>query len=153
VTSLPFFPLALAFCLLGACVIVQASMIVFLMRWYGTLRTPRPFPLLRSAWLLVRVAWWVVIAHLVQIAMWALAYIWIGALPEPMVAFYFSGVTYTTVGYGDVLLPDRWHLLAGIEGLTGILMAGWSTAILFAILHRLLLPAEHAHVPRPGVRP
>jgi hypothetical protein len=145
--------LALAFCLLGACVVVQASMMVLLMRWYGTLQVPRPFPLLRSAWVLVRVAWWVVLAHLVQIAIWALAYIWIEALPEPMIAFYFSAVTYTTVGYGDVLLPDRWHMLAGVEGLTGILMAGWSTAILFAILHRLLLPAEQTHIPKPGSGP
>ena len=50
--------------------------------------------------------------------------------------------TYTTVGYGDVVLPTQWHLLAGLEGLTGILMAGWSTAFLIAVVVRLISETE-----------
>jgi hypothetical protein len=50
---------------------------------------------------------------------------------------YFSSVTYTTVGYGDVVLPKGWRLAGGVEALTGILMCGWSTGFFFAILSRI----------------
>jgi hypothetical protein len=49
-------------------------------------------------------------------------------------SFYFSAVTYTTVGYGDLVLPETWRLFAAVEGLTGILMCGWSTGVFFAVV-------------------
>ena len=52
------------------------------------------------------------------------------------VAVYFAGVTYTTVGYGDLLLPKEWQLFGPLEGLTGILMCGLSTAFFFAVLSK-----------------
>jgi hypothetical protein len=50
-----------------------------------------------------------------------------GALPDLTDAFYFSAVTYTTTGYGDIVLPQAWRFGSGVEALTGILMCGWST--------------------------
>jgi len=52
-------------------------------------------------------------------------------------ALYFSSVTYTTVGYGDVVLPEGWRLAGGIEALTGILMCGWSTGFFFSVVSRM----------------
>ena len=52
-------------------------------------------------------------------------------------AIYFSSVTYTTVGYGDLLLPEPWRLAGGIEALTGILMCGWSAASFFSVVSRM----------------
>ncbi|HVR19331.1 MAG TPA: potassium channel family protein, partial [Polyangiaceae bacterium] len=52
-------------------------------------------------------------------------------------ALYFSGVTYSTVGYGDLVLPEHWRLLGPIEGLTGILMCGLSTGLFFALISKL----------------
>jgi voltage-gated potassium channel Kch len=57
--------------------------------------------------------------------------------PDFRTSFYFSAVTYTTVGYGDLILPDQWRLLAAAEALTGILMCGWSTGVLFAVVSRM----------------
>jgi len=71
---------------------------------------------------------------LVEIAVWALFFSWQKCLPDLESAFYFSGVTYTTVGYGDFVLPKEWRLFGPVEGLTGILMCGLSTAFLFATL-------------------
>jgi Ion channel len=90
-------------------------------------------------WLLVRVAWAFITLHLAEIAMWGLFYWWQDCLPDAESAFYFSGVTYTTVGYGDLVLPVRWRLLSGVEGLTGILMCGLSTGAFFAIASRFLV--------------
>ena len=50
-----------------------------------------------------------------------------GAIPDLTLSAYFSAVTYTTTGYGDVVLREEWRLVGGIEALTGILMCGWST--------------------------
>jgi hypothetical protein len=52
-------------------------------------------------------------------------------------ALYFSLGTYTTIGYGDVLLPQRWRLVGSLEGISGVLMCGLSTAFLFAVVNAL----------------
>lgn len=72
--------------------------------------------------------------HLAEALVWALFMVLIGALPSVEAAAYFSLTSYTTVGYGDVLLPERWRLLGPIEAAVGILMLGWSTGILVAVI-------------------
>ena len=80
------------------------------------------------------------VLHIVQIIVWALAYMLLlpadvfGTFEE---ATYFSFVTYTTLGYGDVTLTNVWRILSGIQALNGILLIGWSTALLFAIVSRV----------------
>jgi hypothetical protein len=88
--------------------------------------------------LLIGIAAVTVLAHLVEIALWAAFFVWKEALPTFELGFYFSAVTYATIGYGDVVLPEPWRLLAAMEGLTGILMCGWSAAFYFAVVTRLL---------------
>jgi hypothetical protein len=89
--------------------------------------------------LLIRVAWLLILIHVVEVAVWALCYLWLGCLPDAESAFYFSGVSYTTIGYGDLVLPKPWRMLGPVEGLTGILMCGLSAALFFALVTRILL--------------
>lgn len=91
------------------------------------------------SWLLTRIAAITVVAHLVEIAVWAGYYRLSGALPNLENSFYFSSVTYATIGYGDIVLPPPWRLHAAMEGLTGILMCGWSGAFFFAAVNRLYI--------------
>jgi len=82
--------------------------------------------------------------HLAEAIVWALFLVWIGGLPDLETAMYFSLTSYTTVGYGDVVLPERWRLLGPIEAAVGILMLGWSTGILVAVIgtiYRELFPS------------
>ena len=79
---------------------------------------------------------WLMLIHLAEIAVWGLFYFWQGCLPDAESAFYFSAVTYTTVGYGDLVLPKPWRMLAPLEALTGILMCGLSTGLFFALVSR-----------------
>jgi hypothetical protein len=59
-------------------------------------------------------------------------------MPDLTAALYFSAVTYTTTGYGDLVLAPEWRLVGAIEALTGILMCGWSTAFFVAVVSRSL---------------
>lgn len=79
---------------------------------------------------------WLMLIHLVEISVWGLFYFWQGCLPDAESAFYFSGATYTTVGYGDLVLPKLWRMLAPVEAMTGILMCGLSTGLFFALVSR-----------------
>ena len=86
-----------------------------------------------APWMLVRIASWTVLLHLIEILVWALFYVWRGAMPDFTTSAYFSAVTYTTTGYGDLVLPPEWRLVGGVEALTGILMCGLSTGLFFAV--------------------
>ena len=58
-------------------------------------------------------------------------------MPDLPTGLYFSAVTYTTTGYGDLVLPREWRLVGGVEALTGILMCGWSTGFFFVVVSRM----------------
>jgi hypothetical protein len=77
-------------------------------------------------------------AHMVQMALWAFVFIWCGQFRGFSAAFCHSAVNYTTLGYGDVVMTPPWRLLGPMEAMNGMLMAGVSAAILFAVLHRLV---------------
>jgi len=90
-------------------------------------------------------------AHLVQMAFWALVFVWCDQFPDFGTAFCHSALNYTTLGYGDVVMGRPWRLLGPMEAMDGMLMAGVSAAILFAVLHRLV---EHRLAdPQAGTRP
>ena len=76
--------------------------------------------------------------HLIEITVWASFFLWKQAMPDLSSALYFSAVTYTTTGYGDLVLPAEWRLVGAVEALTGILMCGWSTGFFFAVVERML---------------
>jgi voltage-gated potassium channel Kch len=78
----------------------------------------------------------VVLALLAYILMWALLFAGLGLLPDLETSFYFSGITFTSVGYGDLMLPTCWRLLSVGLAVNGLLMAGWSTALLVYIVQR-----------------
>jgi len=123
--------------LMAVCVIIHAAGVTWAIRRLRQSAVPTAFwPV---TWLFIRLAVWIVLLHLVEISVWAATYVWNGALPDIVSAMYFSAVTYTTTGYGDIVLPPEWRLHGGIEALTGILMCGWSTGFFFAIVNRLHL--------------
>lgn len=68
----------------------------------------------------------------VEVWLWALAFYVTGALSDFSDSLYFSTVTFSTLGFGDVLAHPQWRLFAALEGIDGFLMIGWSTAYLIA---------------------
>ena len=75
--------------------------------------------------------------HLIEMALWALVFLLCGEFPDFAAAFYHSGVNYTTLGYGDVVMSARWKLLGPLEASDGMLMFGVSTAVIFAVIQHL----------------
>ena len=78
--------------------------------------------------------------HVIEVAVWAVAYLVLTPISSLVTfeqATYFSVVTFTTLGYGDITLAaHEWRMLSGIEALNGILLVGWTTAFLFAVVQR-----------------
>ncbi len=124
-----------AFFLAALTILIHAAGIALLMRaWRNPKTRITTFAVMRT---LLRVIWWLILLHLAEIAVWALFYLWRGCLPNAEAAFYFSGVTYTTVGYGDVVLAKPWRLLAPLEGLVGVLMCALSMGYFFVVVNRI----------------
>jgi hypothetical protein len=79
----------------------------------------------------------VAVLHGCEAAVWAVVYRLIGVVPDFETAFYFSFVAFTTVGFGDVTLAPPWRILSAMEAADGMLLFGWSTAFLFAVVQRV----------------
>lgn len=106
---------------------------------------------LRAELLLAGLVSLLLLLHLAEAVVWAVFFVLAGALPDLETAAYFSLTSYTTVGYGDVVLPEPWRLLGPLEAAVGILMLGWSTGILVAaigMIYRQLLQPPPAPTAR-----
>jgi hypothetical protein len=100
-------------------------------------------------WTLIRLVSVLLILHLVESAVWAAAFSAVHVLPDFETSFYYSLKSYTTVGYGDVLPPVSWRLLGPIEAAVGVMMLGWSTAIIVAAVQRIFDARAASSTTRP----
>jgi hypothetical protein len=94
----------------------------------------------RATLILVNTALVVFALHTLEIVIWAGAYkelLPVNELASFEEAVYFSFVTFTTLGYGDITLSEWWRLLSGIEALNGILLVGWTTAMIFSVVQNI----------------
>jgi hypothetical protein len=120
---------------MAANVAIHAYGVTLALNWLR--RHVIPTGLVATVWMFVGIAGWIILLHVAEIMCWAATYALLDAMPEMQSALYFSAVTYTTTGYGDLVLPQRWRLVGAVEALTGILMCGWSTAFFFAMVSKL----------------
>lgn len=134
----PLYNLSVAALLVAACTALHAGGLLGVNAWLSARLSKGLHGYWVGLWLLVRVAWAIILLHLLEILLWAAAFVALGCLPDIGAAFYFSSITYTTVGYGDVVLPTGWRNLSSAEALTGILMAGLSTGFFFNYIGRAL---------------
>jgi Ion channel len=87
--------------------------------------------------LLIRVFAVLLLLHLVETCIWAVFYSWRGLFGNYETSLYFSLGTYASIGYGDVVLPEKWRLLGALEGISGVLLCGLSAAFLFKVVNAL----------------
>jgi hypothetical protein len=89
-----------------------------------------------------------VLIHTIEVWLYAGLYFALGAFQDFETAVYFSTTSFTTTGYGDVVLSEKWRLVGSIEGANGLLLFGWSTAFLFSVISRMRA-LEHDWLERP----
>ncbi len=82
------------------------------------------------------------LATILEAVLWALAYEWLASIPTLEEALYFSLVTYTTVGYGDIVLPQQWRLLSSVQAANGVIVFGWTTAVILGGLRMIMSGRE-----------
>ncbi|TQF29423.1 potassium channel family protein [Bradyrhizobium sp. UNPA324] len=108
-------------------------------------------PRLQLMAVMVATAAVLMLAHTLEVLVWALAYLMLGAAPAESDLLYFAFVNYTTLGYGDITPVQAWRLTGPMTAMNGILLFGWSTAVLFEVLRKTL---EHlAAIGAPGFSP
>jgi voltage-gated potassium channel len=125
--------------LVGVTLWIQCAGIAVLIRWARTSieRGLARLSSLHAAILMIRFSILVIILHFLQIFLWSGFYRWY-CFPSWEPSFYFSASSYSTVGYGDVVLPQVFRLLGPVESVTGVLMCGISVSCLFALATRLI---------------
>ncbi|MES2477423.1 MAG: potassium channel family protein [Verrucomicrobiota bacterium] len=132
--------LFILFALVSACVAIHGLGMLMGLRWFRriSLRHGHHFTLPVIFWTLIRVVYGLLLLHLLQVIVWATCYHWNECFPDFATSFYYSATSYSTAGYGDVNPPGNWRILGAIEAVTGILMFGWSTGVLFSVVNHLL---------------
>ena len=73
-------------------------------------------------------------AHVAEVIVWSVTYLILDVAPSEADVLYFAFVNYTTLGYGDIVPVERWRLIGPITAMNGILLFGWSTAVIFEVL-------------------
>ena len=135
-----FREILVAFILVSINVSIHATGMVELFRWL-TRKQPeieKKSGTVNDILLFIKIFAIILSLHLAEICVWAGFYIIWGDLKDFESALYFSISTYTTVGYGDIVLPVGWRILGAIEAVTGVLTFGWSTGVIFAVASRLM---------------
>jgi polyferredoxin len=95
----------------------------------------------RKAWLaavMVAIVGVLLVAHVAEVITWSFAYAILDVVPPGADTLYFAFVNYTTLGYGDVVPVERWRLLGPMAAMNGVLMFGWSTAVIFEVMRQAM---------------
>jgi hypothetical protein len=116
------------------CVVLQATFVSMCLRRYGhfKVRPKHPTSPVHNSMLLAFVMMIMTIGSLLQVMIWAFLFIVLGEFDQPEAALYYSAVNFSTLGYGDIVMSERWRLLGPLEAFNGILMFGVSTALMSA---------------------
>jgi polyferredoxin len=104
----------------------------------------------RQAWLaavMVAIVGMLLIAHFAEVITWSFAYAILDVIPPGADTLYFAFVNYTTLGYGDVVPVEHWRLLGPMAAMNGVLLFGWSTAVIFEVMRQAMRNREQKGEP------
>src|SRR5262245_45560502 len=129
--------LAISVVIVAICVIIHCAVLILFFEWLLTQRPTieQKYRIQHHSLLLILAFTIMIFLHVTETAIWAAFYYWRGLFEDFETSLYFSMGSYTTIGYGDVVLPRTWRLLGAIEGISGVLLCGLSAAFVFAIVN------------------
>lgn len=118
---------------------IQVFTVVFMVKWLiGYLNEHEPAPGFKvDAYVLAIVLTVMFVGHILQIAIWALLFVVLAEFSDFTTAFYHSAVNFASLGYGDIVMSERWRLLGALEASNGVLMFGLTTGILLTVMNRV----------------
>ncbi|MHA3978758.1 ion channel [Halovulum sp. GXIMD14794] len=91
--------------------------------------------------------------HVLQFATWAVLFMWLGEFTDFATAFYHSAVNFTSLGYGDIVMSERWRLLGPFDAANGVLMFGLSAGAILSVMQFLMNSARSGRSPDPRRSP
>jgi hypothetical protein len=132
--------LLLASAIMAACVVIHTAGVVTIAEWLLERREAFRYRLSMPQFAVLLIALFaiVVVLHFAEAAIWAAFYYWWGLFGDYETSLYFSLKSYSTIGYGDVVLPKSWRVLGCLEGITGVLLCGLSTAFIFVVINAMI---------------
>jgi voltage-gated potassium channel Kch len=135
-----FRELGMAAAIVAVCLIIHIGGILVMAEWLLQRRDSLEQTARRRdfAFLIIMLFAGIMILHVTQTSLWAAFYYAQDLFSDFETSLYFSMTSFTTIGYGDVLLPRRWRLLGVIEGFSGVVLCGVSTGFIFAVINAML---------------
>ena len=129
--------IAIAAAIVSVCLVIHVTGILLMAEWLLRKRDAleRTVSTRQVAVLIVTLFTAIMFLHLIQTSLWAVFFYTQNLFSDFETSLYFSMVSFATIGYGDVLLPRKWRLLGVIEGFSGVLLCGISTAFMFAVIN------------------
>ena len=123
-------------------IVVHALVMTVVVRVTRAVGSGHVYPWLLVIFVMIAVVSILMLAHTSEVIVWSLTYATANAAPVGADLVYFAFVNYTTLGYGDVIPVEAWRLLGPITAMNGVLLFGWSTAVIFEVLRRALLHTD-----------
>ena len=125
----------------SGCNIAIHAIVMAAVLWVARLADERATsrPSLRLVAVMIATVSVLMAAHIAEVVVWSIAYAMVDVAPPGSDLIYFAFVNYTTLGYGDVTPLQRWQLLGPMTAMNGVLLFGWSTAVIFAVLRKTMV--------------
>jgi len=122
--------------MIGTSVFLHVGGLIAIIAWLRSKKSiiDNNHPYIGASRVFLASVWGVFLLHAIGILGWGILYVMLDQMETLERSLYFSIVTYTTLGYGDIVLEPRWQFLSGLEAINGVVLIGVSTAFLFAIL-------------------
>lgn len=125
---------------------VQIAAVVYMLQYlFNTLARAEGvlFDKRRATYVISMIMTMLFVGHVIQVAIWAVLFMQLREFADFQTAFYHSMVNFASLGYGDIVMSEKWRLLGAIEASTGVLMFGLSAGVMLAIMTRILAQSPH----------
>ena len=125
---------------------VQIAAVVYMLQYlFNTVSSAEnaSFNKRRATYVISLIMTMLFVGHVIQVAIWAVLFKQLGEFADFKTAFYHSMVNFASLGYGDIVMSEKWRLLGAIEASTGVLMFGLSAGVMLSLMSRILTRSSH----------
>ncbi len=140
-----FLKLFIGFAFALATLAIQVAAVVFMIQYlFRVARNDksRLKGMKKTAFVISVIMLMLFVGHMLQVAIWAVLFMYVGEFNDFLTAFYHSMVNFASLGYGDIVMSEEWRLLGAIEATNGVLMFGLTAGVVLSVMSHLLAPLD-----------